>query len=97
MDNFKSMMDKFFEGRLEYISNISDDEQELINSLKKNIEITDYLPELTDRQMSRFYEFMDAYTDELNKEIAYYEQRCYKLGVAEIVTFLAECLMMKKL
>lgn len=97
MDNFKSMMDKFYEGRLEDISNIGDDEQEIINSLKENIEITDFIPDLTEEQLKMFYDFMDAYREELNKEIAYYEQRCYKLGASEIVTFLAECLMMKKL
>ena len=50
-----------------------------------------------EEQKSKFYEFMDAFMDELDKEIAYYEQKFYKLGAAEIVTFLAECLMMKKL
>ena len=40
---------------------------------------------------------MDACIDELDKEIAYYEQKFYKLGATEIVTFLVECLMMKKL
>ena len=34
MDNLKSMMDKFFEGRLENLSNVGDDEQRLIDSLK---------------------------------------------------------------
>lgn len=97
MDNFKSMMDKFYEGRLEDISYIGNDEQELINALKENVEITDFIPDLTEEQLKKFYDFMDAYREELNKEIAYYEQRCYKLGASEIVTFLAECLMMKKL
>ncbi len=40
---------------------------------------------------------MDAYRDGINEEIAYYEQKFYKLGASEIVTFLAECLMMKKI
>lgn len=97
MDNLKGMMDKFYEGRLEDISYIGNDEQEIINSLKGKVEITDFLPELTDAQKSKFYDFMDAYRESVNREIAYYEQRCYKLGAAEIVTFLAECLMMKKL
>ena len=97
MDNLKGMMDKFFEGRLENLSNVGDDEQKLIDSLRAKVEITDFIPDLTEEQIGKFDEFMDAYTDELNKEIAYYEQRCYKLGAAEIVTFLAECLMMKKL
>lgn len=97
MDNLKGMMDKFFEGRLEDLSNVGEDEQKIIDSLKKKIEITDYIPDLSNEQMSKFYEFMDDYSDELNKEIDYYEQKFYKLGAAEIVTFLAECLMMKKL
>lgn len=97
MDNLNGMMDKFFEGRLEDLSNVGGDEQKIIDSLKKKIEITDYIPDLSNEQMSKFYEFMDDYSDELNKEIDYYEQKFYKLGAAEIVTFLAECLMMKKL
>ena len=97
MDNLKSMMDKFFEGRLEDLSNVGEDEQKLIDSLKVKVEITDFIPDLTEEQKSKFYEFMDAFMDELDKEIAYYEQKFYKLGAAEIVTFLVECLMMKKL
>jgi len=97
MDNLKSMMDKFFEGRLEDLSNVGEDEQKLIDSLKVKVEITDFIPDLTEEQIGKFDEFMDAYIDELDKEIAYYEQKFYKLGAAEIVTFLAECLMMKKL
>ncbi len=97
MDNLKGMMDKFYEGRLEDISNIGDDEQVIIDSLKVNVEIKDFIPDLTEEQLTRFYEFMDAYQEELNKEIAYYERRCYKLGASDTVTFLAECLMMKKL
>lgn len=97
MDNFQSMMDKFYEGREEDISNIGKDEQEIINSLNKAIEITDYLPELTEKQKSKFYDFMDAYRDNLNLEIAYYERRAYKIGASEAVTFLIECLKMNKL
>ena len=79
------------------LSFVGDDEQRLIDSLRAKLEITDFIPDLTEEQIGKFDEFMDAYIDELDKEIAYYEQKFYKLGAAEIVTFLAECLMMKKL
>ncbi len=57
----------------------------------------EYIPDLTEEQINKFEVFMDAYRDGINEEIAYYEQKFYKLGASEIVTFLAECLMMKKI
>ncbi len=96
MDNAKSMIDKFFEARSEYISYISDDEQKIIESLKKNLEIKDFVSDATEEQLLGFESFLDEYTDNLNSEMAYLTERSYKLGVEEGITFIIECLMARK-
>ncbi len=97
MDNVKSMIDKFFEARSEYISHISDEEEKIIESLKKKIEIEDFVSDATEEQILEFETFLDEYTDNLNNEMAYLTERSYKLGVEEGVTFIVECLMARRL
>ena len=83
MENVKDTISTIFDGRIEEIASLRDNEVKELDNKKENVFIEDYVKDLSPRQKQQVAEYFDEVMSEVYCESARMNQKYYKYGFSD--------------
>ena len=92
MEKIESILTEIFNSRIESIASVTKEEIEQIKKMKKYVDIEEFFPEATKKEIQRIEEFADIVTENMACEMGFFNEKYYKAGFADAINLIMECM-----
>ena len=92
MEKLESMFTEIFDARIDNIASVTMEEREQIKEMKNLVDIEEFFPEATKKEIQRIEEFADIVTENIACEMGFFNEKYYKTGFADAIKLVMECM-----
>lgn len=92
MEKLESMLTEIFDARIDNIASVTKKEREQIKEMKNFVEMEEFFPEATKKEIQRIEEFADIVTENIACEMGFFNEKYYKTGFADAIKLIMECM-----
>lgn len=92
MEKLESMLTEIFDARIDNIASVTKEEREQIKEMKNLVDIEEFFPEATKKEIQRIEEFADIVTENIACEMGFFNEKYYKTGFADAIKLVMECM-----
>ena len=92
MEKLESMLAEIFDARIDNIASVTKEEREQIKEMKNLVDIEEFFPEATKKEIQRIEEFADIVTENIACEMGFFNEKYYKTGFADAIKLVMECM-----
>ena len=92
MEKLESMLTEIFDSRVDSVASVTPEEKEEIRKMKNYVDLEEFFPDASKKEIEKIEEFADIVTENMASEMGFFNEKYYKIGFADAVKLIMECM-----